>query len=95
MDTDVKATIVIAVILTLVLILLYRKESCERTQEDFTVKHRAYHSCSKPDDCAEKISSIDQDSLLKINPFVWPYSGSMSPGTKIKIQSEPDHEPLS
>lgn len=92
-------TIVVAVILVLFLILLHQRDSADNAEEKFIIKHRAYHSCSKPDDCKQKITSLTNDSLTTMNPFVWPYSGSMTPQDvipkKTMIQSETDHEQLS
>lgn len=92
--------VIFAIVLAIIVLMLFQNYSNKELEnEKFRVKARAFYSCP-PTNCQNKITR--PDDMLIVNPFVWPYSGSMHPAEVLTteapsklVKSEPDHDPLS
>ena len=87
--------ILLAALIFILVVMCYLSAKSSAENESFRVKAYAYYSCP-PTKCQEK--RVKPDDLLVINPFIWPYSGSMNPSELINtnppqevLQQETDH----
>lgn len=66
--------IIIVLFTILIIFWVWIEISNESTSEGFRLQARAYQSCA-PLDCGSK--RVHPSQLLRINPFIWPYSATM------------------